>query len=137
MVVKKMIAVATELELMYIFSFCVLILMFWGVNIYISFAKSKMKNDVMSTRLKTMNYLKQNDYDYQYGHNDETDEYEPELYNDYVTTRERKAKLYKLMYEEFQKRKILNNSIEKDEKNYVEVLDVDTGRVIRYIIDEE
>ena len=132
-----MIAVATELELMYIFSFCVLILMFWGVNIYISFAKSKMKNDVISTRLKTMSYLKQNDYDYQYEHNDETDEYEPELYDDYVTTRERKAKLYKLMYEEFQKRKILNNSIEKDEKNYVEVLDVDTGRVIRYIIDEE
>lgn len=137
MVVKKMIAVATELELMYIFSFCVLMLMFWGVNIYISFAKSKMKNDVMSTRLKTMNYLKQNDYDYQYEYNDETDEYKPEMYDDYITTRERKAKLYKLMYEEFQKRKILNSSIEKDEKNYVEVLDVDTGRVIRYIIDEE
>lgn len=130
-----MIAVATELELMYVFSFCVLLLMFWGVNIYISFAKSKMKNDVLSTRYKTMNYLKHNDY--QYGYDEETEEYNPEISGDYITTRERKAKLYKLMYEEFQKRKILNTSTNNDEKNYVEVLDVDTGKIVRYIIDEE
>jgi hypothetical protein len=41
------------------------------------------------------------------------------------------------MYEEFQKRQTLNKNMQKEEKNYVEVLDVDTGEVIRYIIDDE
>ena len=128
---------AVDLELMYVFSFCVLLFFFWVTTVYVSFAKSKMKYDVQKTKLHTMKYLK--DYNYSYGnHEDDTEEYDlSDSYSDYITTRERKAKVYRLMYEEFQKRQTLNKNMQKEEKNYVEVLDVDTGEVIRYIIDDE
>jgi hypothetical protein len=128
---------AVDLELMYVFSFCVLLFFFWVTTVYVSFAKSKMKHDVQKTKLHTMRYLK--DYNYSYGNYEEdTEEYDlSDSYSDYMTTRERKAKVYRLMYEEFQKRQTLNKNMQKEEKNYVEVLDVDTGEVIRYIIDDE
>ena len=121
----------TDLELMYVFCLFILLLFFWIVTIYISFAKHKLKNDLDALKLKTIQSLKNYDYDYCYNEEDSD-----EVISDYLRTKKRKAKLYKLIYEDMQERELKKTTSEEGIE-YVEVYDVDTGEILKYPSNKE